>query len=153
MAKSRGDGRASGKKGSAKSRNGGAARTPLQRFLEKCEFDAVTGCVLWRGGKTRGRGKTSWYGSFWYAGKRWAAHRWAALHIHGLHIEGLDVDHECGNTLCQAHLQAVESLENTALYWLRVEKGIEPAPAVTELEEGGVPFYIPPAWFEQRQAA
>lgn len=151
MVKRKGVGKS--KKGTTKSKKHSAPRTPLQRFLQKCEFDPITGCVLWKGGKTRGRGKTSWYGSFWFEGRRWAAHRWAAQHIHGLNIEGLDVDHECGNTLCQAHLQAVHSLENTALYWLRVEKGLETPPPELKQEDGGIPFYIAPTWFEQREAA
>lgn len=127
--------------------------TALQRFLAKCQFDAVTGCVLWTGGKTRGRGKTSWYGSFWYEGRRWTAHRWAAKHIHGLCIDQMDVDHKCCNTLCQAHLQAVPGQENTALYWLRVEKGIIDLPPPPVSDEYGVPFYLPPPWFELGAAA
>lgn len=122
-------------------------RTALERFLSKCRFDAVTGCVVWVGGKTRGRGKTAWYGSFWYEGRRWTAHRWAAQFIHGLEIAGMDVDHKCGNTLCQHHLQAVTGLVNSAYYWIRVEKGVYELPEPDSEDEDGIPFYAAPAWF------
>lgn len=119
---------------------------PLARFLAKCRFNACTGCVEWIGGKTRGRGKTRWYGSFWYGGKRWLAHRWAALHIHGIEIAGMDVDHKCTNTLCVRHLQAVPQSVNTALYWIRAEVGLEPYQDEPEVDSEGVPFYLPPVW-------
>jgi hypothetical protein len=119
----------------------------LERFLSKCRFDPATGCVIWVGGKTRGRGKTARYGSFWYRGKRWTAHRWAAQHIHGLEIAGLDVDHKCGNTLCQAHLQAIPGLVNSALYWVRVSVGMIDHPEPDAVDPAGIPFYSPPPWF------
>lgn len=123
-----------------------AAATALERFLAKCRYDPCTGCVVWVGGKTRGRGKTSWYGSFWYQGRRWTAHRWAAKFIHGLEIDDLTVDHKCGNTLCQAHLQAIPGLVNAAFYWIRVEVGIfQPPPDL--IDEDGALFYAPPPWF------
>ena len=128
------------------------ALSALERFLAKCEFDPTTGCVTWVGGKTRGRGKTSWYGSFWFEGKRWTAHRWAAKHILGLEIDGMDVDHCCPhinspNTLCVRHLQAVEGRVNTELYWIRVQVGLEPEPEQYEPDPEAIPFYIPPSWF------
>lgn len=120
----------------------------LRRFAAKCVHDPVTGCVLWIGGKTRGRGKTAYYGSFKYEGKRWYAHRWAAKFIMGLEIENLDVDHKCCNTLCQFHLQAVTKDVNGAYYWLRIEKGILDLPPPDEVDEDGVPYYLPPIWFK-----
>ncbi len=120
--------------------------TALQRFLAKCAFNPQTGCVTWTGGTTCGHGKNQRYGSFWFEGKRWTAHRWSAKHIHGLEINGLDVDHTCGNTLCQHHLQAIPGSENTKWYWIRVEKGVfeyEPPHAV---DDAGIPFYWPPAY-------
>lgn len=122
--------------------------SPLERFLSKCRFDPYTGCVLWVGGKTRGRGKTAWYGVFWYEGKRWSAHRWAAKRIHGLEIEGLDVDHKCNNTLCQHHLQATTGLVNSAYYWIRIEKGVFDLPEPQARDEMDIPFFWPPAWFK-----
>lgn len=126
--------------------------TALERFLAKCEFDPTTGCVVWIGGKTRGRGKTSWYGSFWYLGRRWTAHRWAAKHILGLEIDGKDVDHCCPetnspNTLCVRHLQAVTGRVNTALYWIRVQVGLEPEPEQYVPSYDDMPWHDPPAWF------
>lgn len=123
------------------------SRAALDRFLDKCRFNPVTGCVEWVGGKTRGRGKTSWYGSFWYEGKPWKAHRWAARFIHGLEIDGLEVDHECGNTLCVHHLQAVTGQVNREWYWIRIEVGlIEEEPDYAP-EDDGIPWFSPPDWF------
>lgn len=128
-------------------------RTALERFLSKCRFDPATGCVVWIGGKTRGRGKTSWYGSFWFEGRRWTAHRWAARFILGLEIDGHDVDHCCPhtrggpNTLCIRHLQPVSGRVNTALYWIRVQVGLEPEPPVAEDDPDDIPFFTPPDWF------
>ncbi len=42
----------------------GYAGAPLERFLRNCQFDATTGCVLWTGGTTTGRGHTAPYGAF-----------------------------------------------------------------------------------------
>lgn len=121
----------------------------IRRFVSKCRFDATTGCVLWVAGKTRGRGKTAWYGSFKYQGKRWSAHRWAAKYILGLEIDDLDVDHKCNNTLCQLHLQAVTKDVNSAYYWIRVEKGVFDLPEPDAIDDDGIPYYWPPAWFAQ----
>lgn len=124
-------------------------RTALERFLAKCEFDPCSGCVLWIGGKTQGRGKTAWYGSFWFEGRRWTAHRWSAKHILGLEIEGMDVDHCCPHgpdTLCVSHLQAVTGRVNTELYWIRVQVGLEELPE-TRGDPGTIPWYSPPDWF------
>lgn len=141
----------------------------LQRFASKCEFDATTGCVIWRGGTTQGRGNTPVYGSFWYEGRRWFAHRWAGVHIHGLALDGVQAGHTCPcgpNTLCVEHVAAQSQAENLAelngrlaerravaqsaterQYWLFVQLGIErepEAPARDPADE--VPFYDPPAW-------
>lgn len=121
--------------------------TALKRFLSKCAFDPTTGCVNWVGGKTRGRGKTSRYGSFWFEGKRWTAHRWAARFIHGLEIDGLEVDHVCGNTLCVHHLQAVPGQVNREWYWIRVQVGLIEEPDLPGPESAGIPWYEPPDWF------
>lgn len=93
----------------------------LARFRAKCLFDPRTGCVVWTGGTTRGRGNTATYGSFWYDGRRWFAHRFAAAFIHGLKIDGLQVGHCCPytpdghpNTLCVEHLAGETQTENLA---------------------------------------
>ncbi len=139
----------------------------LTRFLQKCEFDATTGCVLWNGGTTCGRGKSAPYGSFWYDGRRWFAHRWAAQFIHGLSIDGHHVDHCCPldragpnnplppNTLCVRHVQPLPGAENSALVaarrtWILTQKGIyEPPPLFAEMHAPApaMPLHDPPAWF------
>lgn len=121
----------------------------LTRFLEKCVHDPVTGCVLWIGGTTCGRGKTRKYGSFSYQGIRWYAHRWAAKFIHGLDIEGMDVDHKCGNTLCQFHLQATTKDVNGAYYWIRVQVGIIDLPEPDLIDDDGIPYHSPPEWMPE----
>jgi hypothetical protein len=146
----------------------------LQRFAGKCRFDPVTGCVVWEGGKTSGRGDSKpIYGSFWDDGRRWFTHRWSAAKLHGFDITGLQVDHYCPhlvasgrkpNTLCVQHVRPETQEANLALqaerhramqasttrqFWLFVSLGIEaladePAPIASNDE---MPFYDPPAWF------
>lgn len=135
----------------------------LQRFASKCQFDAVTGCVVWVGGKTRGRGNTAQYGSFWYEGQRWFAHRWAGAHIHGLRLDGVQAGHTCANTLCVQHVVAQSQAENLAemhgrrarkveqsnderRYWLLVELGYEQMPDEHEAPADDIPFLTPPEW-------
>lgn len=145
----------------------------LARFAAKCRFDPVTGCVLWTGGKTRGRGNTATYGSFWYEGSRWFAHRWAGVHIHGLDLEGLQAGHCCPHgpdTLCVQHVIAQTGAQNIAeqierlgppgtrkpraeqsgldrQFWLLVEKGYGPPPEPPAANDpADIPFYAPPDW-------
>lgn len=143
---------------------------PLERFISFCQFDPTTGCVLWTGGTTTGRGNSAPYGAFWFEGRRWSAHRWSAKHIHGLEIDDLDVDHCCepyraggpeplpANTLCVQHVQALTGAENGRLRharqnWILTQKGfLEAPPLFAELcappEYDAVPFYEPPAWLK-----
>lgn len=93
----------------------------LRRFRAKCVFQPETGCVIWTGGKTAGRGNSALYGSFWFQDRRWFAHRWAACFIHGLDIEGKQVGHNCPhtpdehpNTLCVEHVVGQTQIENLA---------------------------------------
>ena len=146
----------------------GRYKPAIERFAEKCRFDPTTGCVLWEGGTSAGRGNTAVYGRFCDEnGRMQYAHRWAARHIHGIDTDGLQVGHCCPhgpNTLCVQHVAAQtqrENLEeqmargsgvcgvqrpNERQYWLFVQLGIEPAPAVQELPPDLVPFHEPPAW-------
>jgi hypothetical protein len=138
---------------------------PLARFASKCAFDPATGCVMWIGTTTHGKGRNEPYGYFWFDGRMWLAHRWAARHIHGLEIDELEVDHccPCGpSTLCVQHLAGETGDVNRALrleresrpatqtlqtkrYWLFVSLGIEPyRPPLREVSN--VPFFDPPAW-------
>lgn len=128
----------------------------LQRFASKCRFDAATGCVIWEGGKTRGRGNTAQYGSFWYEGARWFAHRWAGVHIHGLNLDGVQAGHccPCGpNTLCVEHVTGQSQNENLAELHERrrrkveqsnAERGYEQLPPERDVDD--IPFYTPPEW-------
>lgn len=155
---------------------------PFERFLAKCEFDSRTGCVVWTGGTTQGRGNSATYGSFWYEGKRWFAHRWAAVFIHGLDVDGLTVGHNCPhtpdghpNTLCVQHLagetlaanvaerntrhakaRKVEQDATTRQFWLLVDRGYEPAPPVHDpasFDPNDIPFFEPPAWLKGKYQA
>lgn len=138
----------------------------LARFAAKCRFDPLTGCVLWEGGKTQGRGNTAIYGSFWFEGRRWFAHRWAGVHIHGLDLDGVQAGHCCPHgpdTLCVQHIEAQTQADNLAemhgrraaaqssadrQFWLFVSLGIEPPPAASgQPIADAMPFFDPPAWF------
>lgn len=139
----------------------------LERFAKLCTFDPTTGCVVWTGGTTSGRGNSARYGSFWFEGRRWAAHRWAAIYIHGLDLNGFEAGHCCPNTggrpntLCVEHVQAQGKLENIAegnrtrhiqpndvrQFYLFLHLGIERAEPVWEGSEFGIPLFTPPKWF------
>lgn len=140
----------------------GRAVDPLQRFLEKCRFQPDTGCVVWIGGTTMGRGHHVPYGSFWADGRRWFTHRWAAKYVHGFDIEGLQVDHCCPhiplpNTLCVEHVRPIKGELNRHLQTERRRKFIHLQVGVLSYEDvygpapeiaGGcdIPFFAPPAW-------
>lgn len=151
-----------------------SVKSALERFLEKCQFDPTTGCVLWIGGTTAGRGKSAPYGSFKDGKRRWFAHRWAAKFIHGLEIDGRQVDHCCPpnragwepllpNTLCVHHVQALVGSENRSLQderrlWVFTQKGLlEPPPLFAELMAPPeiVPLvgeHAPPEWWTRLAA-
>lgn len=150
----------------------------IERFAAKCQFDPATGCVVWVGGKTSGRGETNpVYGSFWDEKRRWFAHRWAAAKIHGFDIGGMQVDHYCPaliaaggkpNTLCVEHVRPETRYDNNGplrveraaiaeqtaeqrRYWLFVHLGIEPPPGCCEpqgVDDGGFPLFDPPEWLQ-----
>lgn len=145
----------------------------LERFRTKCRFDPRTGCVIWEGGKTRGRGNTATYGSFWYDGRRWFAHRWSGVFIHGLDLDGKQAGHNCPftpdghpNTLCVQHVTGQTQAENldeqrargsgacglqppdVRQLWLMVDHGYEPPPPITDpsLPHPVAPDFHPPEW-------
>ena len=141
-------------------------RPALERFAEKCRFDPTTGCVLWTGGTSAGRGNSARYGRFWdHENNRMVyAHRWAAVNIHGIDLGEHQGGHCCPhgpNTLCVQHLQAQTQTENLAeqsarlakakqapserQFWLFVELGIERLPEL-EVDADLPPFYDPPEW-------
>ena len=138
----------------------------MTRFIAKCRFEPETGCVVWTGGKTSGRGHHIPYGGFWFEGMRWFAHRWSAKYIHGLEIDDYQVDHCCPNipypnTLCVEHVQPLTAYRNRELQYLRRKRMIHlqvglvdyyevyGAPPDVPDCEGEIPFYLPPAWLTQ----
>lgn len=141
----------------------------MQRFAEKCEFDAATGCVVWVGGTTAGRGNSARYGAFWDDGRRIFAHRWAAVHIHGIELGSDDAGHCCPhgpNSLCVQHLEGQTKADNIAERNTRVAKAnqsastrqfylfkqlgiLEPEPeTAAPADVPIIPFYEPPEWFQ-----
>lgn len=142
------------------------AADTLARFLKFCRFDPETGCVLWAGGKTQGRGHHAPYGSFWAEGRRWFAHRWAAKYIHGHDIDDMQVDHCCSdhvpnlrhpNTLCVQHVQALTPKANRDLQtrraFIHLQVGLvsyEDAYGPPDEAQDRVPFYTEPSWLKHR---
>lgn len=140
----------------------------LARFAAKCRFDPTTGCVLWTGGTSAGRGNTTRYGRFRDDGFAWYAHRWAAVHIHGLDLGKGEAGHCCPhgpNSLCVQHLAPTTKADNVAerntrvaaakraeqsgttrQFWRPVERGYEELPDPPAIDAGDVPFYDPPEW-------
>lgn len=139
----------------------GCCPAALARFVSRCRFDPGTGCVLWQGGQTSGKGHSVKYGAFWFEGRRWFAHRWAAYWIHNHEIDDLQVDHCCPNllypnTLCVEHVEPLTLLANRALqterrrFYALVTRGlIEPPPHHLVQDEDTIPFYDPPEWFKR----
>lgn len=133
----------------------------IDRFVAKCQFDPGTGCVIWTGGQTSGRGHHAPYGSFWFEGRRWFAHRWAAKFIHDLPIDDLQVDHCCPhdragpyerlapNTLCVQHVQSVPPTVNRELQWIRAQVGLDEPPPVCLDAFAHLPFYETPQWLRE----
>jgi hypothetical protein len=133
----------------------------LARFRAKCRFEPETGCVVWTGGVTMGRGHHIPYPSFWFDGARWFGHRWAAKYIHGLDRDAFQVDHCCPlivkpNTLCVEHLQCLTPRVHQQLTeqrkimihlqvgLLRYEEVYGPLPETRD--EDSIPYFTPPAW-------
>lgn len=138
----------------------GNGPSALERFRNFCRFEPETGCVIWTGGQTQGRGHHVPYGSFWFEGRRWFAHRWAAKYIHRLVIDDMQVDHCCDtrpkpNTLCVQHLQVVSATRNRELQEIRktfihLQVGLLNYEDVygppADDDERQIPYYTPPKW-------
>lgn len=137
----------------------------LARFRRYCRHEPETGCVVWTGGRTMGRGHHVPYPAFWFAGRRWFGHRWAAKYIHGLDIDMMQVDHCCPNiptpnTLCVEHLQALTLKENRDLQTIRrrmvyLQVGLEQyedyyggPPYAADPDSFDIPFYPEPGWLK-----
>lgn len=137
----------------------------IERFKKFCRFDPGTGCVIWTGSTSMGRGKSAPYPHFWFNGEKWWGHRFAAKYIHGLDIEGLDVDHCCSDrtaavshpdTLCVEHLQALEPHRNRELQtrrmFIHLEVGLEDYEEIyrgyPEEPFTQIPYYPMPSWLK-----
>lgn len=87
------------------------------RLLSNSVLCPLTGCRLWAGKTTKGRG-AHLYGriNLWIAGKVRVrrVHRVAWTEWRGEIPEGFEIDHKCHNTLCINfdHLDCVPPLEN-----------------------------------------
>lgn len=135
----------------------------MERFKAKCRFEPETGCVIWTGSKSWGRGKSIRYGSFRDGPRTWLAHRWSAKFIKGFDIDGLQVDHCCPhipipNTLCVEHVQPMTTERNRWLQterrrmFIHLEVGLLPyddvyGPPADEAPDG-IPFYEMPEWLK-----
>lgn len=138
--------------------------TPLDRFRRFCRFEPETGCVVWTGGTTNGRGHHIPYPAFWFEGRRWFGHRWAAKYIHNLDIDSFHIDHCCPNiaipnTLCVEHLQCLTLRDNVLLQherrkrFIQLEVGLLTyedvyGPQLDDVEDR-IPFYDEPLWLKQ----
>jgi hypothetical protein len=72
------------------------------------------GCWIWIGGRSRGKGNKTWYGSFWIDGRTRRAHIVAAVMFGKGHVPGHHEDHLCNFTLCVApdHVETVTQAVN-----------------------------------------
>lgn len=138
--------------------------TPIERFRSFCRFEPETGCVIWTGGTSMGRGHHIPYPVFWFEGRRWFGHRWAAKFIHGQDIDGFHTDHCCPNipipnTLCVEHLQSLTPRMNGVLqherrkHFIHMQVGLlqyedlyQHSPGPVPLELTTIPFYPAPTW-------
>lgn len=129
-----------------------------------CRFEPETGCVVWTGGVTAGRGHHVPYPAFWFEGKRWYGHRWAAKYIHGQDIDGFQTDHCCPhipipNTLCVEHVQSLTPRENRLLqherrkHFIHLQVGLiqyeelyRHPPEPEAIPDDAIPFFTPPSW-------
>lgn len=78
------------------------------RFHEKYEVDATSGCWQWTAATTNGYGRVKWNGVLHLA------HRLSYEHYVGDIPDGLELDHLCRNRGCinPAHLEPVTRREN-----------------------------------------
>lgn len=87
------------------------AKTAEERFIEKIEVDAATGCWNWTASLFARTG----YAQFRYSPqKNGRGHCWAYEHYVGPVPPGLQLDHLCRNKRCvnPGHLEAVTAQEN-----------------------------------------
>lgn len=80
-------------------------KTREQRFLEKVQIDAVSGCWIWIGHVN----KVTGYGQFWDGEKVIGAHVYSYRKYKGELPDGTEPDHTCKTRKCvfPDHLEAV----------------------------------------------
>lgn len=100
----------------------------IARFLSLCEEQ--DGCLIWTGARSRGRGNTTWYGTFTAHGRSVRAHKFYGVSVLGLRPRtGVHhLDHTCCNSLCVRHVERVPEIVNLKLRWIRVQVGLEDPP-------------------------
>lgn len=101
----------------------------IARFLRLCVEDHSSGCLIWAGAKSRGRGNTAWYGSFGPTGQNSVrAHKFYGVAVLGLRpqTELHHLDHLCPNSLCVRHIECVPISVNLKLRWIRIQVGADP---------------------------
>lgn len=101
----------------------------IARFLRLCYDDPRSGCLIWAGAKSRGRGNTAWYGSFTPTGcQAVRAHEFYAVAVLVLRpqTELHHLDHTCPNSLCVCHVECVPISVNLKLRWIRIQVGADP---------------------------
>lgn len=85
----------------------------VERFLSYVEV-LDSGCWLWTGARSRGKGNKKWYGSFAVKGRTVRAHTFA-LAVSGVECpDGYHRDHICNFSLCvnPEHFECVTREEN-----------------------------------------
>jgi hypothetical protein len=77
-----------------------ATEADVRRFMSYVEV-LPSGCWLWTGARSRGKGNKKWYGSFRLGRRTVRAHRFAS-EVLGHHEcpDGYDRDHKCELSLC-----------------------------------------------------
>jgi hypothetical protein len=48
------------------------------------------------------------------------------------------------------HVNAVPPAVNRELQWIRVQVGLDPAPAGSDVDTDEPPFFLPPAWLQRK---
>lgn len=102
----------------------------IARFLSYTVECPYTGCLIWAGAKSRGRGNTAWYGSFHMHPHSVRAHKFYAVAVLGLRPNSAlhHLDHTCTNSLCVRHVECVPISVNLKLRWIRIQVGLDPEP-------------------------
>ncbi len=85
-----------------------------ERFRNKVEVNAVTGCWIWKGSQSNGYGQIAVWNPETKRKKNHSTHRWAWEQVNGPFPTGLEPDHICRRRECvnPAHVEPVTHREN-----------------------------------------